>query len=210
MTDQHLAQTCCHCGRRDCPTTRAHPFPWCAPDQSASVYGAHASAREDYLTEECARAEERAERMRHRGDVWRMRAERVHANSCEDSGRMVMELNEARATLKIMRGQVQPLQDAYQAEHVALMRMVELHRDVVERLAEMTETCARIEAERDAYKARLKEMGDRHLPNIALIGHDDTETIDRLRADNRRLMGEVEKLIGFNRAMVRLPSWEAK
>jgi hypothetical protein len=161
--------------------------------------GAHASAREDYLVEECAAAEEREE-------IARMDDAITHRRYRE----ALRSLREAESTIEIMRGQVQPLQDAYQAEHVALMRMVELHRDVVERLAEMTETCARIEAARAAYKARLKEMGERHLPNIALIGHDDTETIARLRGDNRRLMGEVEMLIGYNRAMVKLPSWEAK
>jgi hypothetical protein len=154
MTDQHLAPTCPHCGEQDCWRMRGEPLDGiCGPESvvergrgRSCPEGAHASAREDYLTEECARAEERAERMRHRGDVWRRRAERVHANSCEDSGRMVMELNEAHATTEIMRGQVQPLQDAYQAEHVEVLR----------------------------------------------------------------LRAEIERLIGFNRAMVRLPSWEAK
>jgi hypothetical protein len=135
MNDQHLAQTCCHCGRKDCPTTRAHPFPWCAPDQLVSVYGAHATAREDYLVEECAAAEEREE-------IARMNDVITHKRYLE----ALRRVREAESTTKIMRGQVQPLMDAYQAEHVEVLR----------------------------------------------------------------LRAEIERLIGFNRAMVRLPSWEAK
>jgi hypothetical protein len=132
MTDQHLAPTCPHCGRHECPTTRANAFPWCSP---ASAYGRHASAREDYLTEECAAAEEQAEIARMDDAITHRRYRRT-----------LRRLREAESTIATMRGQMQPLMDAYQAEHVEVLR----------------------------------------------------------------LRAEIERLIGFNRAMVRLPSWEAK
>jgi hypothetical protein len=143
MNDQHLAPTCPHCGEQDCWRMRGEPLDGiCGPESvvergrgRSCPEGRHASAREDYLTEECAAAEEQAEIARMDDAITHRRYRRT-----------LRRLREAESTIATMRGQVQPLMDAYQAEHVEVLR----------------------------------------------------------------LRAEIERLIGFNRAMVRLPSWEAK
>jgi hypothetical protein len=56
--DEHLAPVCPHCGRQDCNNDVINVLGGRHRDLT---FGAHASAREDYLAEECARAEEREE-----------------------------------------------------------------------------------------------------------------------------------------------------
>jgi hypothetical protein len=108
--EQHLKPTCPHCGRQDCTGTmvtlpvRCNPF----TEQCGMFdHGRHASDREDYLTDECARLENvvatwkdrdatvnadyRVEKRRVR--KWKKRAGRIHGYAIQ----VETERDEARA-----------------------------------------------------------------------------------------------------------------
>jgi hypothetical protein len=140
--------------------------------------------------------------LRKRGDVWRKRAEswrwkmgQTWTMLVAQSGlttqeraradRLEAELNAAMATLER-----EETESAYQTE----------------RADEAQHAFDLAIRERDAAHERLREIGESHLPNVHLIGHDDQDTISRLRADNRRLMGDVEKLANADRQIEALIS----
>jgi hypothetical protein len=169
--EQHLKPTCPHCGRQDCTGTmvtlpvRCNPF----TEQCGMFdHGRHASDREDYLTDECARLENvvatwkdrdatvnadyRVEKRRVR--KWKKRAGRIHGYAIQ----VETERDEARADVQIEADEANRLRLRLLQEGVELEHVRSESRQWLRHYNEAQEANEPLRKELDAIRTRARGM----------------------------------------------------